>query len=213
MALMDMLRKLGDRLGIVELAPVSQPSNPVKIQTRTVTLAELCTKIQITEVRELAELPAELSVPFEAVYKAAGIAEPETGWTVSRLEQFLKSDRIRNMDRAEAQQETLRTLAADHVDPADVIKDAVSRDQAMDAFEEGIISKRQEWLVSKKSVLSALAGQVNALEDQQKRIEQEIAAEEKSWTQWRRQKRQREIDMANAVSFLIDRPVISIEEE
>src|SRR5262245_49965682 len=75
MQLIEMLHKLGDRLGIVELAPAPQSSAPVKIQTRTVTLAELVTTIQITEVRELAQKPTELPVPFDEVYKAAGIAE------------------------------------------------------------------------------------------------------------------------------------------
>ena len=60
--LLGMLRKLGDRLGVIELSPDSQPSAPVKVQTRTITLTELITTIQITEVQELAELPAELSV-------------------------------------------------------------------------------------------------------------------------------------------------------
>jgi len=212
MQLLDAPRKLGDRLGIIELASVStQPSAPVKIQTRTVTLAELVTKIQITEIRELADLPSEVSVSFGEVFNAAGIRE--TGWTVDRLEEFLKSDRVREMDRMQAQHETLRMLAAENVDPADVVKDAVSRDQALDAFEESVSAKRQQWLVSKKQSLSALETQVRALEALQKDIEQEIAAEEQSWKEWRRQKRQREKDMAHAVSYLIDKRVISIEDE
>ena len=59
MNLLGMLRKLGDRLGILELSTESQPSLPAKIETRAITLAELIMTIQVTEVRELAELPAE----------------------------------------------------------------------------------------------------------------------------------------------------------
>jgi hypothetical protein len=200
MNLLDMLRKLGDRLGIVELSPESkQPSAPVKIQTRAITLAELIMTIQITEVRALAELPSELSISFDDVYKAAGIQTPASGWTVDRLQKFLASDRIRRMDRDDAQQETLRMLAGEQVDAADLIKDAISRDQALDAFADSILKKRERWLAEKREEIRS--------------IEQEIADEEKKWKEWRRSKRQREQDLARTVGYLIDKPVISIDEE
>ena len=194
-----MLRKLGDRLGIVELSPESHPSVPVKIQTRAVTLSELIMTIQITEVQELAELPAELSVPFDDVYKTAGIQASPSGWTVDRLQDFLNSDRIRRMDRAAVQRATLSMLAAEKVDTADLIKDAISRDQALDAFADSISKKRERWLAEKRQEIQAL--------------EQEIAHEETRWHDWRRKKRQQEQEMARAVEYLIDKPVISIDDD
>src|SRR5215813_2270371 len=149
MQLMYMLRKLGDRLGIIEVCPVSpEVSAPVKIQTRTVTLAELITKIEVAEVGELAELPLELSVPFEEVFRAAGIQGPAKGWTVNQLEEFLSSEKLRGMDRTRAQEEILRALSSQCVDAADIVKDAVARDQALDQFEERIAGKREQWLQS-----------------------------------------------------------------
>jgi hypothetical protein len=207
MNLLTMLRQLGDRLGVVELSKDSeQPSAPVKVQTRAITLAELIMTIEITEVRNLAKLPSELSIPFEDVFKAAGITSPPGGWTVDRLLEFLDSDRIRKMDHDGAQHETLAMLAAQKVESADVVKDAISRDQALDAFEEFIIKKRQQWQDERKQLLAEL-------KSQQKQVEEEIETEKKKWSDWRRRKRQREIDMARAVGYLIDRPVISIEDE
>src|SRR5262244_827588 len=201
MNLLGALRRLGDRLGIIELShDPQQPSVPEKIQTRTITLAELIMTIQIAEVRELAELPAELSVSFEDVFKAAGIQTPPSGWTVDRLLVFVNSNRIRTMDHAAAQHETLSMLAAEKVDTTAVVKDAISRDQALDAFEESISKKRQQWQTEKKQLLAEL-------KEQQQQLEQEINAEEKKWNEWRRLKRQRELDMARAVSYLIDQPV------
>ena len=200
MYLTDMLRKLGDRLGIIEMAPASadKPA-PVKIQTRTVTMTELITAIRVTELRELAEAPSELSVPFDEVFKAAGIPDSPKGWTIERLEEFLESDKVRRMDRGQAQQETLRILAEGGIDSSDIIRDAVARDQALDAFEESIAEKRRIWLAAKKREI--------------RQVEEEIASEEKAWAEWRSRKRQREKDMAHAVGYLIDKPVISIEEE
>ena len=194
-----MLRKLGDRLGIVELSTESPPSLPAKIQTRAITLSELIMTIQVTEVRELAELPAELSVSFDDVFKAAGIQPSPSGWTVDRLQEFLDGDRIRGMDRAEVQRETLSMLAAERVDAADLIKDAISRDRALDAFADSISKKRERWLAEKRQEIQAL--------------EQEIAHEETRWHDWRRKKRQQEQEMARAVEYLIDKPVISIDDD
>ena len=200
MDLLGILRKFGDRVGIIELKPISPHLDaPVKVQTRAVTLAELATKIHITKVGELADLPAELSVSFEDIFKAAGIHSTSTGWTVERLHEFLNSDAIRAMDRSAAQQEALRMLAAEKVDAADLVKDAVSRDQALDAYQDFISRKREP--------------RIRALEDQRRRLEQAIAAEEESWREWRQRKRQREREMAQAVGYLIDGPVISIDEE
>lgn len=207
MDLLSVLRKLGDRLGVVELSSdPQQPSAPVKVQTRTITLEELIMTIQITEVRDLAELPSELSVPFEDVFNAAGIASPPGGWTVDRLLEFLNTARFGKMNHAEAQRETLAMLAAENVDAADVVKDAISRDQALDAFEEFIGKKRQQWQSERKLLLAEL-------KRQQRQLEKEIESEEKKWIEWRRRKRQRELDMARAVGYLIDQPVISIEDE
>jgi hypothetical protein len=103
------------------------------------------------------------------------------------------------MDRTQAQHETLAMLAAEKVNAEDLIKDAISRDQALDAFAESILKKRERWLTEKRQEIQTL--------------EQEIAAEEKEWSDWRRRKRQREQDMARAVGYLIDKPVISIDEE
>jgi hypothetical protein len=207
MNLLATLRKLGDRLGIIELSPAGQnPSAPAKVQTRIVTLSELIMTIQVRDVRELAKLPAELSTPLEEIFKAAGISTPAGGWTIDRLLEFVNSEKIRGMGQAEAQRETLGMLAAEKVDNAEVIKDAISRDQALDAFEDSIAKKRQQWQSEKRQVIAAL-------KEQQRLLEEEMAAEEKKWNAWRRMKRQRELDMARAVGYLIDKPVISIEDE
>src|SRR5262245_5376326 len=207
MRLLDMLRKVGDRLGIIELAaPPQTPSAPIKIVTRTITLSELVMRIRVAEVRDLAEPPAELSASFEDVCNAAGIKPATGGWTIERLHQFLTAGRMRKMDRAQAQSETLRVLAGEKVDPADLVKDAVSRDQALDAFETSIAEKRQQWIARKKQSIGELEAQIQA-------IRGELTAEEGKWKEWRRSKRQREKEMAYAVGYLIEGSVISIDDE
>jgi hypothetical protein len=199
MDLLGMLRKLGDRLGVIELAADSQhPSAPVKIQTRTVTLDELIA-VHLKPVQDLAEQHTEeFPATFEDVFNAAGIRTPQNGWTVDRLREFLGSDRLRNLDRANVQRQILEQLAQQRVDAADIVKDAISRDQALDAFAEFTAKKRERWLAQRR--------------DEIRNLEHEIVENERKWKEWRALKRQRELEMARAVEYLIDKPVISIDD-
>ena len=155
--------------------------------------------IQVTNVRSLADSPAELLISFDDVFKAAGIVTPPGGWTIERLCEFMNTEELRKLDRSAAQQEIVRTLASQNVDPATVVRDAISRDQALDAFADSVFKKRQRWVEDQKQRIHA--------------IEQQIADEETNWKGWRRKKRQWEQKMAGAVDFLIDKQVISIDEE
>src|SRR5215510_7859022 len=99
MDLLGMLRKLGDRLGIIEMSADPQESSlPVKIQTRTITLDELVS-IHLKDVQDLAELSTDLPASFEAIFTAAKIKEPPSGWTVDRLREFLNTEQMRALDR------------------------------------------------------------------------------------------------------------------
>jgi hypothetical protein len=187
MDLLGMLRKLGDRLGIIEMSSDTEQASPVKIQTRSITLDELVS-IHIKDVQELAEVRSTVPASFEEIFAAAKIEAPSNGWTIDRLREFLNSERMRAMDRTETQRETLQMLAAEKVDAAEVIKDAIARDQALDAFAEFKLKK------------------IQALKDQ-------LEIEEKNWNKWRVLKHQREQEMAQTVGFLIDKPVISIDDE
>ena len=110
MNLLDKLRQLGDRLGIIEISvDPKKPSAPVKIQTRSITLDELMS-LHIKDLDKLSQASVEAPASFEEIFKTAGIKAPSGGWNVDRLMEFLQSDRIRNMDRAEAQRE--RSLRA-----------------------------------------------------------------------------------------------------
>jgi hypothetical protein len=54
-----------------------------------------------------------ISVPFEKVFEAAGIAAPVHGWTVGRLKSFLDAEGLRKRPREEVQKAILQALSAD----------------------------------------------------------------------------------------------------
>ena len=111
MSLLDGLRALGGKLGLIQTAPAEVPAVPVKVVSRAVTLEALTTEVRAEEVRVLAELPAELSVGFDKVFETAGIVPPAHGWNIVRLQQLLRTEQYRGMDRESAQKAILGLLS------------------------------------------------------------------------------------------------------
>ncbi len=198
MNLLALLRNVGDRLGVLQLSKPAAKAPLVKVETRSVTLSELIMTIQVSELQEVADSGSALSISFDEVFNAAGIS-PSVPWSVDRLMQFLESERFRGKSREDIQHELLKVLADEHVDAANVIKDAISRDQALDAFAESVAKKRERWIAEKRQAIQSL--------------ERTLADEEKNWHEWRHRKRKREQDMARAVGYLIDKPIISIDDD
>ncbi len=213
MSFLDLLQVLGDRLGILESASGSSSQPAAKIQTRTVTLAELATEIRSEEVRALAELPAELTVPFEKIYETAGIPKPANGWNVDRLKQFLKTAALKDKERSVVQTAILNILKTENASVEDVVKDAMARDKALDSFETFVRKKMEDRKTARERKAAEIESQISALEVERKTLEEKKAADEAKWKEWRRQKRAQERELAWAVSHLIDRPVITTDDE
>ncbi len=212
MSLLERLEELGDRLGILQKPEAAEARAPTKILTRKVTLAELMTEIRAGEVRALAELPAELTVPFEKIYEAAGIAPALHGWTVERLRQLLLTEPFRERDRVTVQKEILRVLAGEKVEIEDLVKDAVARDQALDQFEASARKKVEERMTACQRQMAEIESKLQELESEKARLKEKIRLDTEKWSEWRKQKRAREHDLAWTVSYLIDRPVITTDE-
>ncbi len=213
MSFLDLLQDLGDRLGLLESAPGSSSQPAAKIQTRTVTLAELATEIRSEEVRALAELPAELTVSFEKIYETAGIQKPANGWNVDRLKQFLSTAALKDKGRSVVQTAILNILKTENASVEDVVKDAMARDKALDAFEAFVRKKMEDRTTARERKAAEIESQIRALEAERKGLEEKKAADEAKWKEWRRQKRAQERELAWAVSHLIDRSVITTDDE
>src|SRR5205807_2428627 len=86
MPLLENLRAMGNRLGLINIVTLKDPSAETpKVTTRSMTLDQLASEVSHAEMRALAELPAELSVGFDKVFDAAGIKPPPHGWSVVKL--------------------------------------------------------------------------------------------------------------------------------
>lgn len=213
MSLLDGLRSLGGKLGLIQTAPETAPAAPTKVVSRSVTLQALTTEVRAEEVRVLAELPAELSVGFDKVFETAGILPPAHGWTIERLQQLLRTEQFRAMDRESAQKAILGLLSAVQAQVEDIVKDAIGRDQAIDKFAMYVRQKMDDRTVARQRKVSDLEEQVRGLEKERARLLEEMAADQERWQEWKSKKLACEKEMAWALSYLLDRPVVTMDPD
>ena len=212
MSILDRLHELGERLRILEVRPQAGAAKPVKIPTRTVTLAQLTTEIRQDELRALADLPAELSVAFEKVFDAAGIKPSPHGWTASRLRQLLDTEQFKGMERTAIQRSLLNILGKEKIDVEDIVRDAIAHDQALDAFEAFTRKKMNDRVAARQKNLVELESEIQSLEERRVRLTEEMNADKEQWRLWQERKRTYERELAHTISYLVDRPVVTIDD-
>lgn len=213
MGLIDGLKNLGSKLRIVQSVRIVPAAQPEKTPTRSVTLAELTGEIRAEEVRALAGLPEELAVPFEKVYEAAGIKAEQGRWTIFSLRELVEKEPFKSMDRLTAQKMLQAKLVEAQVPAEEIVKDAVSRDQALDAFEASLRAKIEERDGLRHRKLAELDTQIDRLKKEAAALTAESQEERKRVKEWKTRKNAEEKMLATAVSYLLDQPVISTDAE
>ncbi|MBP1597502.1 MAG: hypothetical protein H6Q05_2879 [Acidobacteria bacterium] len=213
MSLLDLLQTVGGRLGILEAHPKTAAGEPEKVVTRTVTLEQLRTEIRADEVRALAGQPADLALPFDKIFEAAGVSRPASEWNILRVREILESERSKGRDRAAMQHELLSRLNLAQVSAEDVVKEAIAQDQALDAFEDFVRRKSADRLAMTERRIAELAAQIQALQGERAGLEARQQNDQRELLDWRRRKRAYERELAETVGYLTDRPVISTDTE
>lgn len=213
MTFFKLLQGIGDRLGILETTSNPESALVSRIQTRSVSLRELASEIRSIEVRDLADGPAELMIPFEKIFEAAGISSKPENWTIDRLKGVVENESFKQKPREEVQRRVLELLASEGVSTEMLIKDAIARDQALDSFQSRADEKMHERRQSCKNRLLEIEQQIKDLEAERGTLEESLKAEEDKWREWKKKKRANERELASLASYIVDRPVITMDEE
>ncbi len=213
MKFMNFLQGIGDRFGILE--SVSTPDSVVaaRIQTRIVSLQELAIEIRSVEVRALADSPAELATPFAKIFEAAGISSKPGDWTTERLKTVIQAETEKKKSRGEVQKAILDLLNSEGVSADIIVKDAIARDQALDAYEARVNQKLRERTQAVNKRLMEIEAQIKALRDESARISANLEADEIRWREWKKEKRAQEHELASVAGYLVDHPVVTTDEE
>lgn len=216
MNVIKMLQDLGGRLGVVRVVAAANGTAPAggpkKLTTRTVTLRDLTAEVRADEVRALAEMPAELSVEFSRIFEAAGVKPAAHGWTIERLISLLRTDQYRAMEAPSVQKAVLGLLAAEKASVEDLVKDAMARDSSLDAYDEFVRKKMKDRDAARQRRIAELQTQIKDLEQECARQAEEGRADQERLDQWLDRKAACEMDMAWALEFLVDRPVVSVSK-
>jgi len=205
MTLWQHLQQLGDRLGIIESGSKSSGKRYSKVHTRTVTLSDLTSEIRSQEVRSLAQNPAELTVPFEKIFEAAGLKTPSHGWDIPRMLQLLQTEPFMNQSRQEVQKRLLSALRAENVNVEDLVRDAVARDQALDAYEAFVRRKMEDRLSVIRRNLADLETKLVSLQEEKAQMAEKLQRESRQWDDWVQRKNEHESRLTQAVDYLVDR--------
>jgi hypothetical protein len=213
MALKDWLKSVSGKVGIVRFVSTTAPAAPRKVPTRTVTLKELLAETQKRDVETLSSLPGELSVSFDQVFDAAGIQAPAHGWTVCRMAEFLRDSRLKDMPRPALQQAIIAALAADQAHVQDVVKDAIARDEALDAFQIFVRAKMDTRAQARRKEMEQTRARILEMNGELARMEQEAAADDKRWQEWHTRKVSAEKEMSRTLAALIDDTVVTIDSD
>jgi len=212
MSFLILLQTVGGRLGILEAPANENTGELAKVVTRTVTLAELKTEIRSEEVRTLADLPAELTVSFDMIFEAAGVASSKPEWNVARLKALLRTEAYQSQERTAAQQALLNLLRSEQVQTEDLVKEAMAQDQALDAFEVFVCKKVEDHMATAEHQIAEMDAKFQALQAERTRLEARIQLDQSRLRAWRRSKRAYERDLAAAIGYLTDRPVITTDD-
>lgn len=213
MSLLDRIYDIGGRLWIVQVASTPEPSMPKKISTKSYTLAQLMSEIANRDIQALAALPAELSIPFGEIFDAAGVIRHNHGWDVERLHGLLDDEPYSALAGDDLSQAVLECFGKDSASTEDLVKDAVGRDQAIDAFEEFARDKMNVRADARRRRLVELRAEIAGLEDEARRLEDETVTDRQQWRAWHLKKTDYEKMMARALSCLLDTPIVTLDPD
>jgi DNA-binding transcriptional MerR regulator len=165
-------------------------------------------------------LPKAASDPipdFAAIYSASGVAAPAHGFSAEKVLEILSSPDFASLDaraKAAALAGFLRMNPAGPVPIADVIQDAVMRDQALDKFEEFLRRKAEARREQIDAENAALQAEIDALtrRNQQKMDENRRALEGEGQrlSEWQARKRIEERRLFDAVAPFVEQNPVSV---
>jgi hypothetical protein len=156
--------------------------------------------------------PVAAGAGFEEIYRAAEIPTPAHGYTIMKIAEMLRSERIRALPAEVKRNSILLALDAAGVKIEEVIEDAVRRDRALDGFERVQQRALDDLEARKNKENKDIQTELDRLiEEHNARIQanrDELAREKERFYGWRLQKQEEEQKIADSVSpFVAENPI------
>lgn len=201
MGLLAKLQELGCQLKLVQTVGRPTAKAPAKVSTKAVTLKELMTELHAENVKVLAESPIELTIEFGKIFESAGIKIPNHGWTIEKFIEVFQS-KYEKADKIEVTKAVQAWLNENKVSAEQLVRDAIAKDQALDAYEDYVFTKMQARNKACKGRIEQIAAELEKLKQEQVRLEQDIQQDQDQTKQWQKRKESYEQDISSAVDLL-----------
>lgn len=169
------------------------------------------------EQRAAAAAPAAVAtgkpLEFVEIYSAAEITTPPHGYTVLKVAEMLQSPHIKDLPVEVRRSSILVALDAAGVKVANIVDDAVKRDQALDAFERIQQKSVDDFEAVKMEENRQLQAELDKLTNEYKaRIQANsdaITKRRESFAAWRVQKQIEEQKIADCVGYFVSQNPIT----
>lgn len=201
MSLLDRLRRAGERIGVFHAAPAPAAAGAgVKLVPRQTTLAELCAAAAAPAA------PAPAWPDADAVQAAV----PGTAWSAPRVAELLAGE-LAGLDADATRAALLARLTADGASAEDVLRDALARDQALDAAAAATLADLRAQAARRRAQREVISERIAALSAERDALLAADAADAARWQAWWARKHALEEGLAQAVRPLVDRALVSVE--
>lgn len=201
MGLLAKLQELGCQLKLVQSVERPAAKMPTKVATKAVTIKELMTELHAENVKLLAESPVELTIEFGKIFESAGIKIPNHGWTIEKFIEVFQS-KYQTADVNEAKKAVLTWLNENKVSAEELVRDALAKDQSLDAYEEFVLKKMNGRSQARQGRISEIAKEMDKLKQELQRLEREMQQEQNDAGKWQNRKKSYEQDITRAVDLL-----------
>jgi len=201
MGLLAKLQELGCQLKLVQSVARPAAKEPTKVATKAVTLKELMTELHADNVKLLAESPVELTIEFGKIFESAGIKIPNHGWTIEKFIEVFQS-KYQKADVNENKKAVMTWLNENKVSAEELVRDALAKDQALDAYEEFVLKKMNGRSQARQGRIPEIAKQIDKLKQELKQLEGEMQQEQNDAGKWQNRKKSYEQDISRAVDLL-----------
>ncbi|MEN6309645.1 MAG: hypothetical protein ABFD91_18000 [Anaerohalosphaeraceae bacterium] len=201
MGLLAKLQELGCQLKLVQTVGRPTAKTPAKVSTKSVTIKELMTELRSENVKLLAESPIELTIEFGKIFESAGIKIPNHGWTIEKFIEVFQS-KYETTDKNEVKKTVLTWLSENKVSSEELVRDALAKDQALDAYEEYVFKKMDGRNQARQGRVAEIAKELDKLKKEQIRLEREMQMELDNTSKWQNRKKSYEQNISRAVDLL-----------
>ena len=180
----------------------SAPKQTTAAPTESVTASRLSS----TNASNFVASDGEL-LPFEEIYRVAGIKGPRLGYSISKVIEMLHSEHIRNLPTETRRASLLMALEAAGVQVDEVLQDATLRQRAINSYEAIQRKHLEEYEARKAQDNCAIQAEMERVAaEYAARISSnldEVAREKDSFRKWQIRKQHEAQNIADAVALCV----------